>query len=178
MLTGDTKQSANALASQINLAGLNIISSMRPIDKLNWVNTRKEEGQTVLVIGDGLNDGPMLSQAHVGVAMGECGTALAVESAGVCIMKDDLSKISTIIQIAKDCKSITFQNIVFSMIFKVLVIILNFTGHLQLWVAVVADVISLLVVMFNGIRLSFKKYNDVKENDRHNHIVNIKKEVV
>lgn len=154
MITGDTEHSAKAIASQINNAELNIISSMKPIDKLNWVNSRRAEGKTVLVIGDGLNDGPMLAQAHVGVAMGECGTALAVQSAGVCIMNDDMSKIGLIIQIAKDCRQVVIQNIVFSMVFKVVVIMCSLMGYLHLWAAVVADVGSLLVVMFNGIRLS------------------------
>lgn len=128
MITGDTEHSAKAIASQINNAELNIISSMKPIDKLNWVNSRRAEGRTVLVIGDGLNDGPMLAQAHVGVAMGECGTALAVQSAGVCIMNDDMSKIGLIIQIAKDCRQVVIQNIVFSMVFKVVVVMCSIMG--------------------------------------------------
>lgn len=101
---------------------------MRPIDKLNWVKSQKESNKTVLVIGDGLNDGPMLAHAHVGVAMGECGTALAVQSAGVCIMNDDLSKVSTLIEIAIDCRKVVLQNIVFSMVFKVFVIMLSVFG--------------------------------------------------
>lgn len=101
---------------------------MKPIDKLNWVNSRRAEGRTVLVIGDGLNDGPMLEQAHVGVAMGDCGTDLAVQSAGVCIMNDDMSKIGLIIQIAKDCRQVVIQNIVFSMVFKVVVVMCSIMG--------------------------------------------------
>ena len=105
-----------------------MISSMRPIDKLNWVNSCKAKGRTVLVIGDGLNDGPMLEQAHVGVAMGDCGTDLAVQSAGVCIMNDDMSKIGLIIQIAKDCRQVVIQNVLFAFMFKVAVVMCSLMG--------------------------------------------------
>lgn len=113
-------------------SNLQVIASMRPIDKLNWVKSRKEEGRTVLVIGDGINDGPMLAYAHIGVAMGDYGTALAVQSAGVCVMNDDLSKVGTVIEIAKDCKRIVNQNIILSIVFKVLVLVLSLFGYVHL----------------------------------------------
>jgi len=154
MITGDTVTSANAIAQQIDIDNLHVKAAMRPIDKLEWVHNSQKDGRTVLVIGDGINDGPMLAQAHVGVAMGECGTALAVHSAGVCIMDDDLMKVSIAINIAKECKRIIIQNIVLSVLFKFIVMVISVYGFLHLWIAVLADVGSLLLVMVNGLRLN------------------------
>mmetsp|Transcript_49606 Transcript_49606/g.41845 ORF Transcript_49606/g.41845 Transcript_49606/m.41845 type:complete len:127 (+) Transcript_49606:484-864(+) len=125
MVTGDTASSANAIAQQIDMEHLYVKAAMRPTDKLAWVNNAQKDGKTVLVIGDGINDGPMLAQAHVGVAMGECGTALAVQSAGVCIMNDDLMKVSIAINIAKECKIIIIQNIILSILFKFIVMVVS-----------------------------------------------------
>jgi len=162
MITGDTATSAHAVAQQINIPNLHVKAAMRPVDKLEWVNNSQKDGRIVLVIGDGINDGPMLAQAHVGVAMGECGTALAVQSAGVCIMNDDLRKVSLAIYIAKECKRIIIQNIVLSILIKFIVMVISVYGFPQLWIAVLADVGSLLLVMVNGLRLNLLSENKVK----------------
>lgn len=168
MITGDNSRTAEAVKTKLTLD--ECVSEMKPGDKLEWIkekqsllqdNTnqiklccRKPRAQHVVVgmVGDGVNDGPALATADVGIAMGAGGTALAVEAADVALMSNNLAKIPELITLAKFFKLIVKQNIGVSVVLKLVIVVVALSGYVTLWMAVIADVVGLLVVIVNGLR--------------------------
>ena len=169
MLTGDQPEASQAAADELmalhakskskpsikdsgsvdNRATLVVRASLKPQDKLKWVRDSQFEGKVVCMLGDGINDAPALAAADVGVAMGAGGTAMAVAAADVAVL-------SEVIALAKYTKIVILQNIFLSVIIKFVVIIVTFASEPRLWLAVLADVLSLILVVVNGVRpLSF-----------------------
>lgn len=175
MLTGDQPATANAILADIqaqlperthsvlgdkskeplkaSVLDVDVRAGLRPPDKLAYVREAQEAGGVVLFVGDGINDAPALAAADVGAAMGAGGTAMAVEAADIAIMTDDLSRLPDAIQLGRFTTLLIKQNIFLSVVVKLVVIILAFTtDNVKLWMAVVADVGSLLLVIANGMR--------------------------
>ena len=151
MLTGDNTRSASAIAKEIGLTEYR--ADLMPEDKLTVIRDLVREYGQVAMIGDGVNDAPALANATVGIAMGGAGTDVALETADVALMQDDLRRIPLFIALSRKTSRVLKQNITLSIGIKVVFLALNFTGLATLWMAVFADMGASLIVVFNGLRL-------------------------
>ncbi|MGM9917236.1 heavy metal translocating P-type ATPase [Anaerotignum sp.] len=151
MLTGDRKETAEAVAKELRLDG--VYSELLPENKVEWMEKLKGsgEGKTAFV-GDGINDAPVLAGADLGVAMGGIGSDAAIEAADVVLMDDDIGKLAVGIKIAKNTRKIVNQNIAFALGFKILVLILSVPGIATMWMAVFADVGVCVLAILNAMR--------------------------
>ena len=151
MLTGDNEGTARAVASAIGHVD-EYRSELLPEDKAAVVQAlRAEHGETVFV-GDGVNDAPALAAADVGVAMGAGGTDVAIETADVALMTDDLGRLVTMIRMARKAERIIRANITFALLTKLAFVLLAVAGYATLWMAVAADMGASLLVVMNGMR--------------------------
>ena len=158
MLTGDSVENAKAVAQKIGIDGYE--AKLLPQDKVTALERimKKARGNTAF-IGDGINDAPVLARADIGIAMGSIGSDAALEAADVVIMRDDLSKLPLAVKLAKQTRRIVYQNIIFALGVKVLVMVCGFFGYANMWLAVFADVGVALLAILNAVRpiLSKKK---------------------
>jgi Cd2+/Zn2+-exporting ATPase len=151
MLTGDNKNISNTIA---NACGIDqVIPELMPADKANKIKHLKNEGLTVAMVGDGINDAPALAQADVGVAMGLSGTEAAIETAGVVLVSDDLTKLSQMLKIGKTTMTIIKQNIAFAIAINIIGIILSSQGLIPPMTASIIHESNALIVMANSLRL-------------------------
>ena len=150
MLTGDDARVAEAIQSALGVA--NVRAGLRPEDKVQAIEELKEHG-VVAMIGDGINDAPALAAAHVGIAMGVRGSALALESADVALMTDDLGQVPEVVALGRRARRVIRQNIAVSLVAKAAVLALAAFGFASLWAAVLADVGTSLVVVLHGMSL-------------------------
>ncbi len=150
MLTGDNPHTAQAIAAQ---AGIDRAQGNQlPDDKLREVEQLSRNGK-VGMVGDGINDAPALARADIGFAMGTAGTDTAIETADVALMDDDLRKIPTFVRLSRATAQVLMQNIVLALGIKAVFLVLTFTGHATMWMAVFADMGASLLVVGNGLRL-------------------------
>ena len=153
MLTGDGGASAKAVADSLGID--EVCAELLPADKVEQVERlleQKEKKSTLVFIGDGINDAPVLSRADVGIAMGALGSDAAIEAADVVIMDDKPSKLSLAIRICRKTLGIVRQNIVFALAVKVVVMILGAIGIATMWEAVFADVGVSVIAILNAMR--------------------------
>lgn len=161
MLTGDKEEIARDISAK---AGIDTVyAKLMPADKVERVKALQEKGAQVLYTGDGINDAPVIAQADLGVAMGGVGSDVAVEAADMVIMGDSLSKLCTGRQIAKKTLRIVHQNIAFSLIVKLLIVIGCTVGIFDenaMWLAVFGDVGVCLIAIANAMRTLIVKKKD------------------
>ena len=150
MLTGDNKGTANAIAAQSGVDEYR--AEMLPEDKVKVVREFEAAGQKVAFVGDGVNDAPALAAATVGLAMGAAGTDVALETADIALMGDDLMKLPYVIRISRRTLRIIKQNIAVSLAIKAVFLVLAIGGWATLWMAVAADMGGSLLVVANGLR--------------------------
>ena len=154
MLTGDSEDSAQAVGKE---AGIDeIYAKLLPEDKLNALKKIRQEHGTVMFVGDGINDAPVLAGADVGAAMGS-GADAAIEAADAVFMNSNVDAIPQSVSIAKNTNRIAWQNVVFALVIKIAVMILGLAGHANMWMAVFADTGVAMICVLNSIRILYKK---------------------
>ena len=156
MLTGDNKVTAEYVAAKLDLDGFK--SDVLPHEKAEFVAS-KQSYSKVLMVGDGINDAPVLKRADIGISMGGVGTDSAIEASDIVLMSDELDRIPLAIDISRYTKKIIRQNLLFAMAVKVLILILSVLGKANMWMAVFADTGVTLLTILNTLRI-MKKYRD------------------
>ena len=153
MLTGDNKKVAESVGENIGVDS--VYSELLPagkVEKLEQLLKEKSPKGKLIFVGDGINDAPVLARADIGVAMGGIGSDAAIEVSDIVLMKDDVSSLTDAINIAKKTNKILWQNIVFSLLIKIGVLILGALGMANIWEGVFADVGVTLLAVLNSMR--------------------------
>ena len=150
MLTGDNDSTARKIAADVGVS--DYVSECLPDEKLEKIKEIKQTIGTTAMVGDGINDAPALATADIGIAMGE-GTDVALETADVVLMKNNLLKIPQAIKLSRKLNRIVKQNLTFSVAVIILLIISNFTTGIDLPFAVIGHEGSTILVILNGLRL-------------------------
>lgn len=154
LITGDNERVAEVVAKEVGIQ--NFKASCTPEDKIGFVQVAQEKGHVVGMIGDGINDAPALANADIGIAMGS-GSSVAMESADVVIVKNDLAKLYYSFELSQKLNSIIRSNVFFSVAVIVILIVLNIVGWLDLPMGVVFHEGSTILVILNGLRLLAEK---------------------
>jgi len=151
MLTGDSLPVAEQVASQVGID--EVYADLLPADKVKHVQEYKGRGNRVVVVGDGINDTPALASADVGIAMGIAGTDVAIETAGIVLMNDDLGKVADVMRLSKKVSSIVRQNVVFALGINVAGLLLSTQGLISPVYASIIHESNALIVTLNSLRL-------------------------
>ncbi|MGL5328490.1 MAG: heavy metal translocating P-type ATPase [Peptostreptococcaceae bacterium] len=154
MLTGDNKEVANKVANDLGID--NVYSSLLPnekVDKVEEIYEGRNEKEKVAFVGDGINDAPVLARVDVGIAMGGLGSDAAIEAADIVLMTDEPNKIYKAIEISKKTNKIVWQNIIFALGVKIIVMVLGAGGMATMWEAIFADVGVALIAVLNAMRI-------------------------
>ena len=154
MLTGDEEGSAKTVAEQVGIE--KVYAKLLPQEKLEILQKLREKYGSVMFVGDGINDAPVLAGADVGAAMGS-GADAAIEAADAVFMNSSVESIPQAIEIAKRTNRIAIQNVVFALGVKLLVMILGLLGYANMWMAVFADTGVAMICVVNSIRALYKK---------------------
>lgn len=155
MLTGDNEHTAHAVANEVGIDKVH--AKLLPDGKLEKLSSLRSEYGNVFFVGDGINDAPILAGADVGAAMGS-GADAAIEAADVVFMNSKVHSILQAINISRDTLKIAWQNVVFAIAVKVLIMVLGLAGYASMWAAVFADTGVAMICILNSIRILYKKY--------------------
>ncbi|MHA2096632.1 MAG: heavy metal translocating P-type ATPase, partial [Candidatus Hodarchaeales archaeon] len=157
LLTGDTKNIAERVGEELGIKREDIYASLMPLNKLEileeYLHKATDTGGTVIFIGDGMNDAPVIARADVGVAMGVIGSDASIEAADLVIMDDNPNRLNDAINIAGNTNKIAKQNIAMALGIKAIFIALGTIGLASMWVAVFGDVGVTLLTILNSLRL-------------------------
>ncbi|WP_439944216.1 heavy metal translocating P-type ATPase [Streptomyces sp. BBFR115] len=151
LLTGDNERAARHLAAQAGIT--DVRAGLLPEDKVTAVREWEHEGRRVLVVGDGVNDAPALAAAHTGVAMGEAGSDLALETADAVVVRDELAAIPTVVALSRAARRLVVQNLVIAGVFIAALVAWDLIATLPLPLGVAGHEGSTVVVGLNGLRL-------------------------
>ncbi len=154
MLTGDSRTVAEKIAQDLGIDEVHAeLLPDQKVEKLEMLYKEKSPKRKLVFVGDGINDAPVLARADVGIAMGGLGSDAAIEAADVVLMTDEPSKLVSAIKIAKRTRSIVWQNILFAMTVKGIVLLLGAVGIATMWAAVFADVGVAVLAVLNAMRV-------------------------
>ena len=151
MLTGDNAATAAAIAAKAGIDEFR--AELLPQNKVAAIQELVGKYGKVAMVGDGINDAPALALATVGIAMGGAGTDVALETADIALMADDLTKLPFTIRLSRKALSVIHQNITFSLAIKLIAVLAVFPGWLTLWLAILADMGASILVTLNSLRL-------------------------
>ena len=156
MLTGDNKIAAKSVADEIGIDY--VYSNLMPEDKLNILDTIRNKFGDVAMVGDGINDAPALARANIGIAMGAAGSDVAIETADVALMQDDISKLPYLFSLSRKTMGIIKQNITVAIAVKLLCVVLAVLGIITLMMSVgFGDLGLTLLVILNSFRIGMVK---------------------
>ena len=156
MLTGDNKLAAKSVADEIGMDY--VYANLMPEDKLNILDTIRNKFGDVAMVGDGINDAPALARANIGIAMGAAGSDVAIETADVALMQDDISKLPYLFSLSHKTMGIIKQNITVAIAVKLLCVVLAITGIITLMMSVgFGDLGLTLLVILNSFRIGMVK---------------------
>ncbi|MEN3003158.1 heavy metal translocating P-type ATPase [Dehalobacterium formicoaceticum] len=154
MLTGDNQETGQRVGRELSLD--RVYAELLPADKvgiLERIIQEKTSKKSVVFVGDGINDAPVLARADVGVAMGGLGSDAAIEAADIVLMTDEPAKLAEAVGIARKTRNVVWQNIIFALGVKLVVLVLGAGGLATLWEAVFADVGVAIIAVINAMRL-------------------------
>jgi Cd2+/Zn2+-exporting ATPase len=151
MLTGDNRRTAEVIAGEVGVD--EFFADLKPEDKVACIRRLEKEVGHVAMVGDGVNDAPALAEATIGVAMGAAGTDVALETADIALMSDDLEKLVYAITLARRNRAIVQQNLALSAIVIAVLVVGSVGGMFTLPVAVIGHELSEFLVIANGLRM-------------------------
>lgn len=154
MLTGDSKREAAAIAELTGITEVH--AKLLPQDKLSRMTELRKKYGSIMFVGDGINDAPVLAGADVGAAMGS-GADAAIEAADVVFMKSEMQAVPRAIAIAKATASIAWQNVIFALAVKAVIMAAGLSGYASMWAAVFADTGVAMLCVLNSVRILYKK---------------------
>jgi Cd2+/Zn2+-exporting ATPase len=150
MLTGDSALVADRIGREL---GVRYEAKLLPEEKVLAVKEWKRKGRVVAMIGDGVNDAPALAAADVGIAMGAVGTDVAIETADIALMTDELEQIPTVVRLSRKALRVIKENIVFAILFNTVLVLLSAEGRMTMILGAVLHQASSLLVILNSMRL-------------------------
>ena len=156
MISGDKAETCKEVANKLDLDSYH--AELLPDQKLSTLKSMMGANNTVLYCGDGINDAPSLAQADIGVSMGTAGSDAAIEQSDMVIVSDNPSKISKAIKISRKTEVIVKENIIFSLLIKLIVIVLSIIGLSSMWLAIFSDVGVALIAVINAMRSGKSKW--------------------
>ena len=162
MLTGDRREAAETVAQTLGIDEVH--AELLPGGKVEQVEAllkAEKQKERLAFVGDGINDAPVLTRADIGIAMGSMGSDAAIEAADIVLMDDDVTKIASVVRIARKTLRIVKQNIVFALAIKALVLILGALGMANMWEAVFADVGVSVIAILNSMRTLNEKEKEI-----------------
>ena len=151
MLTGDRDQVAQRVAAELGCT--DVKANCLPQDKLAIVERMKKDGHIVAVVGDGINDAPALASGNLGIAMGAAGSDVAINSASIALMSNDLERLPFLVRLSRKTRAVIDQNLLFGILFIILGVSASAAGWLPLIYAAVLHFTGSLIVVFNSARL-------------------------
>ncbi|WP_055592875.1 heavy metal translocating P-type ATPase [Streptomyces hirsutus] len=151
LLTGDNERAARHLAAEVGIT--DVRAGLLPQDKVTAVREWQEQGRTVLVVGDGVNDAPALAAAHSGIAMGKAGSDLALETADAVVVRDELATLPTVVNLSRTARRLVVQNLAIAGVFITALVAWDLIGTLPLPLGVAGHEGSTVIVGLNGLRL-------------------------
>jgi Cd2+/Zn2+-exporting ATPase len=154
MLTGDSALVAERIGKQL---GIRYEAKLLPEEKVMRVKEVKGKGRVVAMVGDGVNDAPALAAADIGIAMGTVGTDVAIETADIALMADELDKIPKVIRLSRKALRVIKQNLIFALVFNTLLVTLSAQGWVSMIIGAVMHQASSLLVILNSMRLLGKR---------------------
>ena len=152
MLTGDNEGTAKAVSSKIGIE--EYYAGLLPEDKVSIIDKLLNKGEYVAMVGDGVNDAPALARANVGIAMGAVGSDVAIETADIALMHDDILKVNYLIDLSRKTMSVVKQNVYSAIFIQLFLAVFAVFGFVSLWIAVTfGDVGLTLAVIINALRI-------------------------